>query len=254
MDVILDGAKWSINPEKFFWKYQSMMMTEFAEFRINGHHYFVKRQPKPFSGQQLLVQAISNYQIKHCPRVAAIAKDNGHYYYFTEFLNGDVLAEKSYLVGGEKLINNLFAALYSINKLGFWYSDLCLKNIFMTTTGNYYLIDIDSCFPYSEKFHINLNISYDYPAVLVKFGKEMGLGMCNLAKGHNGECMNQAMLIALAIDVRHSFTIPLTQKDSVIHRLLLGHYEKDYMGLFAKLINELSDWPGTRRLIDKILM
>ena len=124
----------------------------------------------------------------------------------------------------------------------------------MTTTGDYYLIDIDSCFPYFEKFHINLNISYDYPAALVKFGKDTGFGMCNLAKGHNGECMNQAMLIALAMDIRHSFKIPLTQKDSVIHRLLLSHFEKDYMDLFANLINELSDWLGTRRLIDKILV
>jgi hypothetical protein len=64
--------------------------------------------------------------------------------------------------------------------------------------------------------------------------------------------MNQAMLIAIAIDVRNSFKIPLSRKDSVIHGLLLRSYEKDYVDLFSNLINEQSDWVGTIRLIDKI--
>jgi len=212
----------------------------------------VKRQPNLFSGQQLLARAIGNSQIKHCPRVVSLAKNSGHYYYFTDLLDGNVLAEKSYQVNREKLINNLFVALYNISTLGFWYSDLCLKNIFITATGDYYLIDIDSCFPHTEKFHHALNISYDYPAVLVKFGKESGCGICDLGKGHNGECVNQAMLVAIAMDIRNSFKIPLSKKDSVIHGLLLRSYEKDYMDLFTNLINGKSDWAGTRKLIDKL--
>ena len=35
-----------------------------------------------------------------------------------------------------------------------------------------YLIDIDSSFPHSEKFHFDLNVSYNYAAILVKFGKK----------------------------------------------------------------------------------
>jgi hypothetical protein len=252
MDVILDGTKLSFEPQKYSWKYQSTVTTEFTACRINSRDYFVKRQPKPFSGQQLLVKAISNSQIKHCPRVVSLAKNNGHYYFFTDFLKGDILAARSYLVNNEKLINNLFVAIYNINKLGFWYSDLCLKNIFMTTSGDYYLIDIDSCFPHSERFHHDLNISYDYSAVLVKFGRETGYGICNLGKGHNGECMNQAMLIAIAVDIRNSFKIPLSRKDSVIHGLLLRSYERDYIDLFKNLINGQSDWAGTRKLVDKV--
>jgi hypothetical protein len=136
--------------------------------------------------------------------------------------------------------------------LGFWYSDLCQKNIFMATSGDYYLIDIDSCFPHSEKFHHALNISYDYSALLVKFGQESGYGICNLGKGHSGECMNQAMLVAIAVDIRNGLKIPVHNKDSVINGLLLRSYEKDYVDLFTNLINEQSDWAGTRRLIDKL--
>ena len=35
-----------------------------------------------------------------------------------------------------------------------------------------YIIDIDSSFPHSEKFHFDLNVSYNYAAILVKFGKK----------------------------------------------------------------------------------
>lgn len=252
MDVILDKTRLSFDPQNYNWKHQSTVTTQFTMCRIKNRDYFVKRQPKPFSGQQLLAKAIGNSQIKHCPRVVSLAKSNGHYYFFTDFLKGDILAAKSYQVNGEKLINTLFVAFYNINTLGFWYSDLCLKNIFMTTTGDYYLIDIDSCFPHSEKFHHDLNISYDYSAVLVKFGKESGCGICDLGKGHNGECMNQAMLVAIAMDIRNSFKIPLSTKDSVIHGLLQRNYEKDYLDLFTNLINGQSDWVGARRLIDKI--
>jgi len=252
MEAILDGVRHSFNPQHYCWKHQSAVTTEFTTCRFNNRDYFIKRQPKPFSGQQLLVKAINNSQIRHCPRVVSLAKNNGHYYLFTDLLQGDILAGRSCPINGKKLIDTLFVALYKINQLGFWYSDLCLKNIFMTTTGNYYLIDIDSSFPHCERFQFNLNVSYEYVVLLVKFGQETGCGICDLGKGHNGECMNQAMLVAIAMDIRSSFKIPLSTKDSVIHTLLRRSHDKDYMNLFAKLINGQSDWVGTRRLIDKI--
>ena len=252
MDVILDETRLSFNPQKYCWKHQSTATTQFTRCRINNHDYFVKRQPAPFSGQQLLAKAIGNSQIKHCPRIVSLAKNSEHYYFFTDFLNGHTLAEKNCRINGKKLINTLFVALYNINRLGFWYSDLCLNNIFTTPAGDYYLIDIDSCFAHHKKFHHALNISYDYAAVLVKFGEQTGWGICDLGKGHSGECMNQAMLVAIAMDIRNSFKIPLSTKDCVIHGLLLRNYEKDYLDLFANLIHAHPDWVGTRRLIDKI--
>ena len=107
MDVILDKTRLSFDPHNYNWKHQSTVTTQFAMCRINNRNYFVKRQPKPFSGQQLLAKAIDNSQIKHCPRVVSLAKSNGHYYFFTDFLKGDILAGRSNLVNGEKLINNL---------------------------------------------------------------------------------------------------------------------------------------------------
>ncbi len=64
--------------------------------------------------------------------------------------------------------------------------------------------------------------------------------------------MNQAMLVALAMDIRNSFRIPLEKKDSVIHGLLLKWHQEEYIDLFSKLINGRSDWLATRKLIDQI--
>lgn len=252
MQIILDGAKLPFYPQNFNWRHQNGPTSEFITCRIGKHDCFVKRQSRPFSGWTLLVKAISNSQIRYCPRVLSIAKNNDHFYFFTEQLNGDILERVHHSIDGKKLINSMFIAIYNINKFGFWYSDLCSKNIFLTNTNSYYLIDIDSSFPHHKKFHFDLSINYEYSAILVKFGSETGRGDCDLVKGHNGESMNQAMLIAIAMDIRHSFKIPVIQKDSVIHGMLLRFYEKDYMDLFTKLINGHSDWIGTRKLIDKI--
>jgi len=200
------------------------------------------------------VKAISRSQIKNCPKVLSIARNDEHFYYVTEMLRGDILdCNYSRINGnGKEMINRLFVAVYNINKLGFWYSDLCLKNIFLTDEGVYYLIDVDSSFPHNKKFHFDLDINYDYAAIMVKFGSETGRGICDLVKGHSGECMNRAMLVALAMDIRHSFRIPLQKKDSVIHGMLLRWHEKDYTNLFTKLINGQAGWAGTRKLIDEI--
>lgn len=253
MKIIIDGSKYSFKPEKLKWQFQSSCDTEFSFCRIKNYQCFVKRQPQPFSGWHLIVKSISRDQLRQCPRVLSIAKDDNHYYYFTELLKGDLLENNGHRVNGKKLINSLFLALYNINQHGFWYSDLCSKNIFVTSKGDYFLIDIDSAFPHTQKIHNKFNISYEYATLLVKFGKETGLGKCDMVNGHSGECQNQAMLVAIATDIKHSFQIPLQRKDSVIHGILMRNYRKEYQALFSKLINGQTDWAGTRKLIGKIV-
>ena len=255
MEIIIGRKRHGFSPQNHDWKFQSNPNTEFTTCRIGNHNCFVKRQPTQFSGWHLIVKAVSSSQIKNCPKVLSIAKNDGHFYYVTEMLKGDILDGHPFRVNGsgKQMMNRVFAAIYNINNLGFWYSDLCLKNIFLTKKGAYYLIDVDSSFPHKKKFTHDLNTNYDYAALLVKFGAETGYGQCDLVKGHSGECMNQAMLVALAMDIRYSFRIPLEKKDSVIHGMLLNQYEKEYVQLFTKLINGDPDWVGTRRLVGKIL-
>ena len=252
MHIILDGAKHPFDPEQYSWRHQSKPTSQFITCNIGNHRCFVKRQPNQFSGWKLLVKAIGNSQVRHCPKLLSIAK-NHQFYYFAEQLDGDIMERCHSHINGERLINSLFIAIYNINKLGFWYSDFCLKNIFVTNKDNYYLIDVDSSYPHNEKFHHNLDIDFEYSALLVKFGKETGLGTCDLVNGHNGECMNQAMLVAIAVDIRNLFRIPIAQKDSVAQGMLMQLYQKEYLDLFSKLIGGQSDWLATRRLINRIV-
>jgi len=254
MNIIIERKKYRFSPENYNWKHQSRPTSQFIMCRIGGHDCFVKRQPTQFSGWPLIVKAISSSQIRNCPKVLSIARSDEHFYYVTEMLRGDILDFNHSRVNGngKEMINRLFVAIYNINKLGFWFSDLCLKNIFLSDEGAYYLIDVDSSFPHKNKFHFDLSINYDYAALLVKFGSATGYGRCDLVKGHSGECMNQAMLVALAVDIRHCFRIPLQKKDSVIHGMLLKWHEEDYIQLFTKLIRGKADWVGTRKLLDKI--
>lgn len=200
------------------------------------------------------MNAVSRSQIRNCPKVLSIARNHEHFYYFAEMLRGDILdCNHSRINGnGKKMINRVFVAVYNINKLGFWFSDLCLKNIFLSDEGVCYLIDVDSSFSHKKKFHFDLDVNYDYAALLIKFGSETGRGICDLVKGHSRECMNQAMLGTLAVDIRHCFRIPLQKKDSLIHGMLLKWHRKDSHKLFTKLIKGKADWVGTRKLIDKI--
>lgn len=254
MDIIIERKKYRFSPQNYTWKHQNRPTSQFITCRIGGHDCFVKRQPTKFSGWPLIVKAISSSQIRNCPKVLSIARNNEHFYYFAEMLRGDILDSNHSRINGngKEMMSRLFVAVYNINKLGFWYSDLCLKNIFLTDKGAYHLIDVDSSFPHNKKFHFDLDVNYDYAALLVKFGSETGYGRCNLVKGHSGECMNQAMLVALAMDIRHAFRIPLQKKDSVIHGMLLKWHEKDYIQLFKKLLKGKADWVGTRKLVDKI--
>lgn len=214
MHFIIDGVKLPFFPEKYNWKHQNNPQSQFITCRIDKHNCFVKRQPSRFSGWSLIVKAISYFHISTWPKVLSVARDDEHFYYVSEMLKGDVVDRNQHRINGngKNMIASLFVAIYNINRLGFWFSDFCLKNIFLTHKGAFYLIDIDSSFPHNKKFHFDLDISYDYAALLVRFGSETGRGKCDLVKGHSGECMNQAMLVAIAMDIRHSFRIPIQKK------------------------------------------
>jgi hypothetical protein len=219
---------------------------------------FVKRQNKQFSGWRLLVKAISEEQIKNAPRVISLAQDQSFYYYFTEKLEGVTLDEflKKNPVSKldlTKLVNDVFIALCNINQHGFWYSDLCKKNVFVLKSGNFSLIDLDSCLPNTELFDYHGKTACEYPPLLTEFARNAARKNYFKIKGMSGECVNQAEIIAMAVDSKKLFQIPMDKKIAVLHRCLMREAEQEYKDLFIDLIDGKPSWVKTRKVINKLL-
>lgn len=255
MKVIID-KKWKVDfsPDAQHWTQQNPP-AQFCITQVGRYECFVKRQRSKFDGWGLLVKAISQRQIRCTPRIVSIARCDDYFYFFMEKVEGITLEEYLRNTGPlrnpKRLLNNIYLALYDINHLGFWYTDLCRKNILTTDSGDYYLIDIDSCRPHSEVYSYR-KVAFEYPPLLITFART--IGQCpNFNIGNiPGECVNQAELVAFAMDVKQQFKIPIDKKASVIHSLLLRAYQTEYKDLFVGLMRGQSDWLKTKRLIDKL--
>lgn len=256
MEFIINRNPMVFLPEQQKWMQQNPP-SQFCITKIGQYECFIKRQKEQFSGWGLLVKAISEEQVRKTPKVISIAKDDGFYYFVTEKLEGmtldEVMKKKTLsMIDNKELINSLFIAMFNINQLGFWYSDLCKKNIFIERLKKYYLIDIDSCVSHAEQFSYK-KVSFEYPPILIEFSQTHGKRPDFHINSLSGECVNQAELVALAIDIKNSFQIPIDKKSKVISGLLHKHYKNEYHRLFTKLMNNQSNWPETRKLIDKII-
>lgn len=252
IQILLNGKKAKLYPEKCNWNYQSCKDTQFATTKIKSKMYFIKRQPGLFSGWHLLIYAYQNGLSEYIPQVTGISKDDHHYYYISEYLKGDVLENRIRGVDSQQAVMSIFDAVKTINGCGFWHSDLCAKNIFRTKAG-YYLIDIDSSFRSSVLYNNKLSVSYDYTVLIVRYSNEVCPGRLNLAIGHPGECINQSQLIAFAVDSKYKFSIPAKSRDLVMHRCLLSDHGQLYRDLFNRLIVGVSDWAMTKDLIEQII-
>lgn len=249
--------KFSFSPNAQQW-FKQNPPAEFCITNLGNVTCFVKRQNKLFSGWGLLVKAISEEQIRSAPRVISLAQDENFYYYFTEKLEGVTLDEflKKNSVSKldvNKLINDVFVALRNINQHGFWYSDLCKKNIFVLKSGNFSLIDLDSCIPKTAAFDYDGKTACEYPPLLTEFARKAANNNYFKIKGVRGEAVNQAEIVAMAADCKKSFQIPMDRKIAVLHICLMREAEQEYKDLFTDLINGKSDWMKTRKVINKLL-
>ena len=263
-----DGSIISVNFNlNVAWKFQNRP-AEFCFFSHGNAEYFVKRQNTIFSGWGLITKAISEKKLLNVPRIVSIAKHQEYYYFFSEKLNGTTLDE--YLeklkkislmmkiitrpanLDSKRLAYSVFASIKSINDSGYWYSDLCTKNIFITNKKEFKLIDIDSAFPHDTAFSNNLSVSFEYSPLLIKFAKEHARdNNFNIAL-ISGICINQAEVIGFAIDSKNNFRIPKITKTSVLHNLLIKNYQKEYCDLFFDIIRNKPDWDKVLRLMSKI--
>lgn len=256
MLVIMDKVhRVDFHPSSVRWNQQNPP-AQFCVTRIANRNYFVKRQKTMFSGWGLLVKAISEEQIRYAPKVLAIARDQEHYYFFTEKIEGNTLEELfrngSHTPKTPALVHRLFVALYNINRHGFWYSDLCRRNIFVDRACHYYLIDVDSCVPHTVPFSYR-KVAFEYPPILIEFANSTRRNATFHIVGLPGACVNQAELIALAMDAKTMFSIPIDRKASVLHGMLLRKLGTRYSNLLADLTQGRSNWAMTRQLVDSIV-
>lgn len=258
MQIIIDkSVKIDFFPNTYKWLQQNPP-SEYCLAQIKHYHCFVKRQKKRFQGWGLLVKAIGQTQISHTPRVVSIAKSDDYYYFFTEKLDGITL--ESYwkskypapkIDNLKNLVNSVYIAIYEINKLGFWYSDLCKKNVFYSQPNKYFVIDIDSCYPHSQIYFYD-KVSFEYPPLLTEYARTAGGSHRFNLNGHSGECVNQAELVAFAVDAKHNFHIPIDKKAKVLHTLLDNNHSLLYRKLFSGLMHGKPNWSETKELLDQI--
>lgn len=132
---------------------------------------FVKRfakQSKEISGYNFL-QAIKGKKLPGLPEVYDLVHitEEGKevIYLFTEYLPGntiDHLQREGFSFLPVKLASELFTALQSIHTNGYWFPDFDPKNFFRSTSGDFYIIDLDSVYPLSAQPSPAMHGSKDY--------------------------------------------------------------------------------------------
>ena len=117
---------------------------------IGGTKCFVKRAENGFEGAAIF-QKLVGKNVEGIPKTygfgEAIENNKKVQYLVTEFLAGDTL---DVVLNNGKKVNlnsfstNLINSIYYLHSIGFWHSDVNGDNIFVSTSGKTYLIDIDS--------------------------------------------------------------------------------------------------------------
>jgi tetratricopeptide (TPR) repeat protein len=182
MRVFIETAYWDFEPQYNPHKkrdngWLKQNQDAFKVCLIGGRKVFVKRFEKEsnqISGYNFL-QKIKNIKHKNLPLiydlVEQVETNSKVHYLFQEYIEGDTLF--NIMIEYQKVLNfnanqfasNLFAAFDVISKHGFWFADFLEKNIFLSSKGDFYLIDLDSVeslslLPSNEALINNVNSDY----------------------------------------------------------------------------------------------
>ncbi len=155
----------------------------FKKVKIDKHTCFTKRfevkMPENISGWNLMT-TLKGKNENNLARIYDIVgtKENAKniYYVFYEFIDGDTLnnlISKHIYVDLERLTENLFAALNSLQRKEYWFPDFVEKNIFCPKMGGYVLIDLDSVQPLSEPPDNDMWADKEYWALVFNFYKSI---------------------------------------------------------------------------------
>ena len=109
---------------------------------IPGYHYIIKTKNKKLPNLPIIYDFVSTTE-----------NNKSVSYLFQEALEGltleEIIHNHIFNFNPIKFSKNIYSALESISKNGFWFSDFVEKNIFIANNGDYYLIDLDSVVPLS---------------------------------------------------------------------------------------------------------
>ena len=158
-DLNVSGASWKHHGKKNVEEYTIIRKTNLIS---PFDKIFIKRyKRKTATGHNLLLHRV---RIPHTPLFFDYSQEDSWQYYIFEYLdrcqlfsdnceNSRVHHDKSMDVELLKaIIKSVLSAFEEINSQGFYYPDLCYKNIMVDyISKNSYLIDIDSCLPLSDK-------------------------------------------------------------------------------------------------------
>lgn len=145
------------SPKDNGWEKQNQ--DAFKVCKINKIDIFVKRfekKVKYIPGYPFLVKT-KNQKLPFLPMTHDLITTNEDgkevTYLFQEVIKGKtleaVMRHGVFSVNPHRFMRNIYSALFSIVKEGFWYTDFVEKNIFVGDDGNCYLIDLDSVAPLS---------------------------------------------------------------------------------------------------------
>ncbi|MBU3012678.1 protein kinase [Polaribacter vadi] len=133
-------SKWSKKREDYF-----------CFETIGNTKCFIKRSEVGFDGKSIFDKIIDK-DIQAIPKVYSVSEVLENYkkvqYLVTEFIEGDtldVVLNNGVQVNLTSFAEDLTNGIKSLNDLGYWHSDLNADNVFISTSGNTYIIDIDSC-------------------------------------------------------------------------------------------------------------
>src|SRR2546423_8310775 len=179
---------------------------------IAQHKCFVKRfelkRPLNVSGWDLLMRLKYNNE-SNLPRIYDIISIEEHgkqvHYVFYGYLKGatlNAMVKGDTPIEMERLTNDLFSAIGSINKYDHWFADFYEKNIFCEDTGRFLLLDLDSAQPSSRRPDDAMNGSKDYWTPVFKYYKDiLKIGEFNISD-IPGITLNYLQIIFLILHIK----------------------------------------------------
>ena len=170
---------------------------------------FERRGPAKITGWGLLEGLKATFE-PGLPRIHDIVgtEEEGReiYYVFYECLAGDTMdnvIRSGGSIDAEKLAEDLFRAIGSIHRHGYWFADFCEKNIFCTIDGRYFLVDLDSAQPESAAPDNEMFANKEYWALAFTFLIERAGCKSFKPADISGVLLNyiQALLLVLRVRV-----------------------------------------------------
>jgi hypothetical protein len=178
MQVIIEKNEYEyLSDYDVEWKFSSGDDFKFP-VKIDRYSCFIKRfvrKPERITGWGLL-EALKGISRPGLPRIYDIvsSKEDGTEarFVFYECKKGDtldLLIREGVVPDIGRLTDDLFKALDSIHRHGYWFSDFCEKNIFCTKDGRFFLIDLDSAHPSSVLPDNDMYGNKEYWALVFSF-------------------------------------------------------------------------------------